>query len=97
MKKSLGSANGVKGTLCRSFDGEYFIRVDNQNNGFTDYYLMHYDLDVTINDETAWFYEWSEDSEKVLDYSPDTLGMSDEDLDAYNEERLVSKFDKGNG
>lgn len=94
MKRSLGSANGLRGTLCRSFGGEYFLRVSRDNGGFDDYWLMHYDIDITIADTTAWMYE-SADGDKILDYCPQTLGISEEDLSAYDEERLVSRFDKG--
>lgn len=65
------SANGVKGHLICTQNGNYLFRVYDADHNFVDYDLQHSDLCVTINDEDAYFYS---DSVLVLDHSPSTLG-----------------------
>lgn len=75
MKKLLKPAIGLKGTLCKSYEGDYFIRV-NENGQPKDYWLLHWDLDISIEDTTAWLYQ-KEDGQLVLDYDPGTLGYEE--------------------
>jgi hypothetical protein len=68
------SAAGASGVPCMSFDGRYFFRVYRSRHRFTDYYLRHSDLAVTISpDDEASFYRIGDDY--VLDHSPETLGL----------------------
>jgi hypothetical protein len=68
------SANGVTGILCSSLGGGYFFRVyDHDANTFLDYELAHVDLQVTINDDDASFYDG--DGVLMLDHNPLTLGI----------------------
>lgn len=68
------SANGVTGILCSSLGGGYFFRVyDHDANTFLDYELSHVDLQVTINDDDASFYDG--DGVLMLDHNPLTLGI----------------------
>lgn len=90
--KPIKSANGVRGCLIRSFAHDLpLFRVTDENGEFRDYVVTHYDVDMVIDDDSAHFYE--QDGEFYLDYSPDV--MLGDALDVYNEERLVSKYDKG--
>jgi len=69
MKKR--SAFGKKGILITGFDGDVFFRQKaNNEDGFIDYKLCIYDLDITINDTDAYF----DDENDRLDYSDATLG-----------------------
>ena len=68
------SASGVKGILCRRFDGEYFLRVAQEGGDFKDYALRHSDLPITIDaDAEAAFYE--DGVSLALDHAPNTLGL----------------------
>lgn len=94
LEPSLGSAKGTKGCLLRSMaDGLAVFRVYDAEHNFRDYEVVHHDVEIIIDDDSAWFYE--HDGEFYLDYSPDVLTPSDEDLAVYDSERLVSKYDKG--
>jgi hypothetical protein len=66
------SADGIKGTIIRTFDGKYFFRVYDEDHNFIDYNLIHSDLTVTITDPDAYFY--SGGGIHRLDHSPRTLG-----------------------
>ena len=65
------SADGVSGSLCRGIGGTYFFRVYHDHEKFTDYELLHSDLNITIEDSDAFFY--STNVCAVLDHSPETL------------------------
>lgn len=66
------SANGVTGCLLRVGFSEWVFRVY-WTTGFKDYDLLHADIQVTINDSDAAFYE---DGDYLkLDHSPDALGV----------------------
>lgn len=71
MSEYIKSAKGLKGVLCVSFDG-IFLRVDNDDNTYTDYDILHYDMNITIDDDDAHIY--SDDDGYYIDYSPETLG-----------------------
>ncbi len=67
-------AAGVRGVLCKSFDGRYFFRVYAQDHSFIDYTVRHNDLQVTIaEDELASFYRVGD--EHILDHNPGVLGL----------------------
>lgn len=66
-------ATGTTGFILDTLDG-YVFRVYHKDGGFTDYDLRHSDLEVTIRDEDAVFYEL-DNGQKLLDYSPPTLGI----------------------
>lgn len=66
-------AAGITGILCRSIDGEYFLRVE-ENGQTVDYDLRHSDLRITIApDEEAALYTVGE--ARVLDHAPQTLRL----------------------
>ena len=67
-------ANGVQGHLI--WTGKtYMFRVYSDTVGeFTDYNIRHSDLCVTITDEDAEFYKYS-DGVVVLDHNRETLGL----------------------
>jgi hypothetical protein len=69
-------ASGVNGVLCRNAeDGRHFFRVYGEDGAFQDYDVRHDDLPVTIAaDAMASFYSVGE--ERVLDHSPDVLGLT---------------------
>lgn len=50
-------AKGVTGFLIYNFDGGYCFRVYEKDYTFTDYDLKHCDLEVTILDDDATFYD----------------------------------------
>lgn len=67
-------ADGVSGFLHSSADG-YFFRVYDKSGAFTDYQLLHDDLEVTIaRGALASFY--SNEAIAVLDHSPAVLGLT---------------------
>ena len=66
------SANGVTGCLLRVGFSEFVFRVYS-TDGFKDYDLLHSDLQFTICDDDATFYEDGDNLK--LDHSPDTLGI----------------------
>ena len=73
------SANGVTGLIIHT-DGHYWFRVTDPVTGqFVDYAITHCDLNVTIDDEDAYFYPAGAigNSGPVLDHSPETLGIVD--------------------
>ena len=72
------SADGVKGTLIRSFDGRYYFRVYHKPDHFEDYELQHSDLTVVVDDQDAFLY--ADDLGQRLDHSPQTLGNVDDTL-----------------
>lgn len=67
-------AGGTRGTLHRSFDGEYFLRIHTSDTVFTDYAIKHDDLEVTISEEAlASFYQIGDDH--FIDHNPSVLGL----------------------
>jgi hypothetical protein len=67
-------AQGTTGCLIYSHAlREYFFRVYDSANNFVDYNLLHCDLQVTIDDVDAYFYQDS--AHAVLDHAPDTMGI----------------------
>lgn len=70
---NIKSADGVTGFILYSGDGRHFFRVYGEDHTFKDYILLHSDLQVTINDPDAFFYEG--DNLDRLDHGPDTLGI----------------------
>jgi hypothetical protein len=73
------SANGITGVLL-PVERTWVFRVYHDNGEFTDYDIYHSDLQVTINDADAYFYE-REKGELYLDHSPQTLGIKNGLLD----------------
>lgn len=61
-------AKGTKGFILRSMDGGPVFRVYHADKTFTDYDLLHYDLEVEILDEDAHFYHY--DIGSTLDHGP---------------------------
>ncbi len=68
------SATGMRGVLCMGADGKVFFRQYGADGSFEDYDLCHTDLSVVIEDE-ATLYEF-EDGSKILDHSPQVLGLA---------------------
>ncbi len=52
----------------------YVFRIYNEDHTFTDYEIHHCDLEVTIEDEDAFLYNF--DGKDILDHSPQTLGIA---------------------
>jgi hypothetical protein len=73
------SANGVTGVLL-PIGRTWVFRVYHNDGEFTDYDIYHSDLQITINDEDAYFYK-RENGESYLDHSPQTLGIKNASLD----------------
>ena len=50
------NAKGLKGFLIRTLDNEFVFRVYHEDHSFTDYDILHYDLEVEIiGDDSAVF------------------------------------------
>jgi hypothetical protein len=62
------SAKGQKGILIDSFDGNYYFRVYKEDGSFKDYLVRHCDLEITLHDDDATFYEYA-DGTLTLDHS----------------------------
>ena len=82
MAKPLGKKKGV---LLSDYNGGVFFRVYEKNHDFTDYNIIHHDLDIEINDSDAYVYE--KDGDLYIDHSPETLGIK-ENID------YVAEFEK---
>jgi len=61
-------AKGTKGYLIYTMNDEYVFRVYKEDHSFIDYDILHCDLELTINDDDATFYEY-EDGRNILDHS----------------------------
>jgi hypothetical protein len=79
MKKVLNktSATGCRGILIDSFDGHYHFRVYDVDHNFKDYLVRHCDLEITLHDQDATFYEY-EDGTMTLDHSMEVTGEKDD-------------------
>ena len=67
----------LKGILCKSIDGEFFLRTYNEDGTFNDYGIRHNDLEIQILDDDAYIYE--KDGDLYINYSPKTLGIEIKD------------------
>jgi hypothetical protein len=67
------SANGATGCLLRVGFSEWVFRVHSDDGTFKDYDFYHSDMQVTICDDDATFYEDGDNLK--LDHSPETLGF----------------------
>lgn len=76
-QKPHSPATGTTGHLIHT-DGNYQFRVYNTDKTFTDYDLLHSDLEVKIIDPDATFYKTT--SGPILDHSPATLGLNTDDI-----------------
>jgi hypothetical protein len=68
-------AKGTKGMLLYTMNNEYVFRVYKEDHSFIDYDILHCDLELTINDDDATFYEF-EDGRNILDHSYTIAGES---------------------
>jgi len=68
-------AKGMKGIILYTFNNQYVFRVYKEDHTFTDYDILHCDLDVTIDSDDATFYEF-EDGRNILDHSYEIAGES---------------------
>ena len=73
MVKSRVKARGTKGYLIYTMNKEYVFRVYGEDHTFTDYDIHHCDLELTIMDDDATFYEF-EDGRNILDHSYEISG-----------------------
>ena len=89
------SAEGTKGFILYTMndmnDDILVFRVYNEDHTFTDYDLLHSDLEVTINGGDATFYEF-EDGRNILDHSYDMSNI-DEGIDRNT--IVVNEYDIG--
>lgn len=67
-------ANGTVGYLLRlGGDLGYVFRVYSEDkSSFVDYDILHYDMQIQIQDEDAYFYQNAVGD--YIDHSPETLG-----------------------
>jgi hypothetical protein len=65
--RSVKPAHGVKGILIRVGDHHVF-RIYGEGHSFVDYDILHYDLEVEILENDAYFY--SSEFGNYLDYAP---------------------------
>lgn len=67
-------ANGTVGYLIRvATDQEYVFRVYSEDkSSFIDYDILHYDMEIQIQDPDAYFYSNAVGS--YIDHAPETLG-----------------------
>ena len=77
-------AKGTKGCLIYTMNEVYVFRVYKEDHSFTDYDILHCDLDVTIDSDDATFYEF-EDGSAALDHSYEVLGISHHTDKGYEE------------
>lgn len=76
-KISEKAAVGTTGFIMRSgVDSSYFFRVYDQDGGFKDYDILHYDMEIKIVDDSAVLVE--HDAGNYIDYSATVLGYPDE-------------------
>ena len=75
MVKSKIKAQGTRGFLIYTMNKEYVFRVYKEDHSFTDYDITHCDLELTINDDDATFYEFK-DGRSILDHSYEIAGES---------------------
>ena len=85
------SAEGTKGFLLYIMNNVYVFREYNEDHTFTDYDLLHSDLEVTINGDDATFYEF-EDGRNILDHSYEMSNI-DEGIDRNT--IVVNEYDIG--
>lgn len=72
------AAIGTKGFIMRSTNpGEHFFRVYDNDGGFIDYDIMHYDMEVQILEDSAVLVKTSDSN--YIDYSAKVLGYVDEE------------------
>lgn len=74
--ESAKSADGQKGFLIRTIDGELLFRAYNNDGEFLDYEIAHQDLEVIITDKHAYLYRRGDNY--TLDYSPEVLGKNND-------------------
>ncbi|MBU2985463.1 hypothetical protein KO528_08870 [Saccharophagus degradans] len=68
-------AEGVKGILIRTINGESLFKVNSEGGTSKTYELRHDDLSVTIDqDALASSHEIDEDA-TILDHSPSVFGL----------------------
>lgn len=64
----------LSGILIFDIDKQAVLRVnDDSPDGYTDYDIIHDDLDITIHDDTATI-RTADDGTKFIDYNDATLG-----------------------
>lgn len=63
----------LKGLLCRTSDGRSFVRQYTVDGEFTDYYLLHDDLTITIDDASAQIRQ-DANGLTYIDYTDEVLG-----------------------
>ena len=75
MERRIKPANGTTGILILNNLQPIFRVYDSENKSkFIDYEIAHSDLQVTIKDDDATFYEHAGGDISFLDHSPETLG-----------------------
>lgn len=73
MAVKITPARGDTGFLIWTDEGYQFHVYDDQG-GFKDYSMLHCDLEITITDADAAFYQY-DNGTLSLDHSPETLGL----------------------
>lgn len=68
----------LSGILIFDVEGNAVLRVnDDSPDGFTDYDIIHCDLEITIHDPTATI-RTADDGTKFIDYDNATLGRHED-------------------
>ncbi len=68
----------LSGVLLFDLDGQAVLRViDDSIDGYTDYDIIHDDLSITIDDDTATV-RTADDGTKYIDYDDATLGRHED-------------------
>ena len=62
----VSSADGITGFLLRDVGSKFFFRIYGPDHSFADYEIWHMDLQITIDDPSAAFYEVG--GQRILDY-----------------------------
>jgi hypothetical protein len=63
----------LKGLLCQTPDGKSFVRQYTVDGEFTDYYILHDDLNIEIDDSSACIKQHS-NGLTYIDYTDEVLG-----------------------
>ena len=69
-------AKGQKAFLIRTLDGLMIRQYSSDKKTFTDYEIAHYDLQITIDDDFASFYQGKHN---YIDYSSEVFGKGRKD------------------
>jgi len=76
MKNSSKPAQGQRGLLIRSMDGQIWFRQYDHNHNFVDYDITHYDCEIEIIDSSAELIR--NERGDFLDYTPVSMSIKND-------------------